>query len=326
MGHRHWKMWMALTALMLVGGWRAGAAEWPDEEKIITVIVPQPAGGGTDAAIRPLVNLVQPILGCRMQVVNIGGAGTAKGTDEFLNLPNDGYTLFVGGTHTIGATMQGLTKGYKEMEQVVGLNWDPFIVAVLNTRPYKTMPELIDYAKKMPGTVSLGNAGMGGATGVASVAIDLAFGKVFNVTPFNGGQNLRADVLGGRCDAGIFSQSEIISNLNVFQPLVILHEKRSTLPAFKDVPTMKEAGLPELSIPGGSFRGISVRKGTPANVKKIVADAFRKAYESKEYQDYMIAQGMIPAFTELAEADKYFNDLVKNYEPIVKASGLFKDN
>jgi tripartite-type tricarboxylate transporter receptor subunit TctC len=301
------------------------ASDWPDEEKIITVVVPHAAGGGTDAAIRPLVNLMQARIPARMQVVNIGGAGSAKGTNEFINLPNDGYAIFVSGTHTIGATHQGLTRGYKELEHVAGLNWDPFIIAVLKTRPYNTMQGFIDEAKKKPGAVSLGNAGMGGATGVASVALDLAFDNVFNITPFNGGQNLRADVLGGRCDAGIFSQSEILSNREAFQPLVILTDSHSDLDFFKTVPTMKECGFENLSVPGGSFRALAVKKGTPQHIKEAMAKIIREAYESKEYQDFMKAQGIISTFTALDEAEAYMDDLISNYEPIVKASGLYKE-
>lgn len=301
------------------------AEDWPDEEKIITVVVPHAAGGGTDAAIRPLVTMMQKNLPARIQVVNIGGAGSAKGANEFIAMPGDGYAIFVSGTHTIGATMQGLTRGYKEMEEIVALNWDPFIIAVLKDKPYKTMAGFIDHAKANPGAASLGNAGMGGATGVASVALDLAFGNIFNIIPFNGGQNLRADVLGGRCDAGIFSQSEILSNRDAFQPLAILTDQHSRLEHLKDVPTMKECGFDELSVPGGSFRSFAVKKGTPAAIKEAMVKAIRKAYESKEYQDFMDAQGIISTYSELDAAQAYFDGLVKNYEPIVKASGLYKE-
>ncbi len=314
-----------LICVALVFHCSARSVDWPDEEKIITIVVPHTAGGATDASIRPLANLMQQHIDARIQVVNIGGAGSAKGTNEFLNLPADGYAIFVAGTHTIGATMQGLTKGYHELEHVAGLNWDPFIVAVLKTKPYATMQAFVEYAKANPGRAGLGNAGMGGATGVASVALDLAFGNVFNIIPFNGGQNLRADVLGGRCDAGIFSQSEILSNREAFQPLVILTDSHSELDFFKNVPTMKECGYADLAVPGGSFRSLAVKKGTPPDIVKAMADAVKQAYDSPEYQEFMRSQGMIPAFTMLDETTAYFNDLVVNYEPIVRASGLYKE-
>lgn len=299
-------------------------AEWPDEEKVITVIVPYGAGGGTDSAFRPLIEEVKKFLPARIQIANISGAGSSKGTNELLNLPNDGYTVLASGTHTIGATMQGLTAGYTELDHLVGLNWDPFVIAVLKSRPYSTMEELVEAAESEPGLICLGNAGMGGATGVASVAINQKFNNAFNVTPFQGGKDLRTDVLGGRCEVGIFSQSEILANSDVFQPLVILSDERSRLDGLKSVPTMAETQFGRLDIPGGSFKSVSVKAGTPNEVKQILADAFEKAYQSETYQDFMTEKGLIPAFSKLDETQDYFDELISGFEPIIRAAGLYK--
>lgn len=315
---------MAGLAVVLAAPGGAQAAGWPDEEKVITVVVPFSAGGGTDAVFRSLVEEAKKNLKARVAISNIDGAGSAKGTNEVLSLPADGYTLLASGTHTIGVTMQGLTAGTKELEHIVSLNWDPFIVAVLKSRPYKSMKDLVAAAKAKPGSVCLGNAGMGGATGIASVAINLKFDKAFNVTPFKGGNDLRADVLGGRCEVGIFSQSEIVSNQDAFQPLVILYKEHSAIPALKDVPTMGETGFGDLAAPGGSFRSISVKKGTPAEAKKVIAEAFEKAFNSPAYKEFMAKNGLIPAFNKLGQTDAYFAELFKGFEPILKEAGLYK--
>ncbi len=303
----------------------SGAADaWPDPEKTITVIVPYSAGGGTDLVFRPLVEEMKKQTDANVLVSNIGGAGSAKGTNEMLNMPADGYTLLASGTHTVAATLQGLTEGYERLEGISGLNWDPFIIAVLKERPWKTMKDLVADAQKRPGKISLGNAGMGGATGVASVGLSLAFGKVFNVTPFQGGKDLRVNVLGGHCDVGIFSQSEILANWDKLHPLVILYSERSALPDLHSVPTLKEAGYENLKVPGGSFRSISVKKGTPEAIKKTLADMVGKAYRSELYQNFMKKNGLLPAYSELGELDTYFQELVDAYIPIMKEAGLLK--
>lgn len=316
---------LAATLLVAAPNMPALAQDWPNEELVISVIVPHAAGGGTDSAIRPLVEEMRQHLPARLQVANIGGAGSAQGTDELLSRPADGYSLLIAGTHTIGATMQGLTEGYHELEQVAALNWDAFIVAVLADRPYTTFAELVEAAQEEPGTLCLGNAGMGGGTGIASVAINLAFDHAFNVTPFDGGQNLRTDVLGGRCEAGIFSQSELLSNLDDFQPLAILTDERSTLEAFREVPTLAEAGFDNLEVPGGSFRSIAVRAGTPDEAKQALAEAIGAAYESDAYQRFMQEQGIISTFSVLDEAQAYFDELVAGYEPVVREAGLYRE-
>jgi len=297
---------------------------WPDPEKTITVIVPYSAGGGTDLIFRPLVEEMKKFTDANIVISNISGAGSSQGTNEVLSRPADGYTLLASGTHTVSATLQGLTDGYKQLEGIASLNWDPFLISVLKTKPWKSMKDLIDDAKKDPGKISLGNAGMGGATGVASVAINLAFGEVFNVTPFKGGKNLRANVLGGHCDVGIFSQSEIIANSDKLKPLVILYSEHSRLASLASVPTLKEAGYANLDVPGGSFRAISVKKGTPEAVKKKLAEIVKKAYNTTVYENFMTDRGLIPAYYELGDLDSYFDKLVAAYKPILKKAGLLK--
>jgi len=300
------------------------AQAWPDIEKTITVVVPYSAGGGTDLIFRPLIEEMKKFTDANIIVSNISGAGSSKGTNEMLSLPADGYTLLASGTHTVSATLQGLTEGYQQLEGIVGLNWDPFIIAVLKKKPWNAMKDLVEDAKKNPGKISLGNAGMGGATGVASVGISLAFGKVFNVTPFKGGKGLRANVLGGHCDVGIFSQSEVLANWDKLRPLVILYQERSALPNLKSVPTLKDAGFKDLKVPGGSFRSISVKKGTPEPIKKKLAEIVGNAYNSKTFQKFMKEKGLLPAYMELKPLDNYFKKLIDAYMPIMKEAGLLK--
>jgi putative tricarboxylic transport membrane protein len=274
---------------------------------------------------RPLVEEMKNYTEANLVVSNISGAGSSKGTNEMLSLPADGYTLLASGTHTVSATLQGLTDGYKELEGIVGLNWDPFIIAVLKEKPWNTMKDLVEDAKKNPGTICFGNAGMGGATGVASVGMSLAFGKAFNVTPFQGGSDLLANVLGGHCDVGIFSQSEMLANKEKLQPLVILYHERSALADLSSIPTLKEAGFENLQVPGGSFRSLSVKKGTPEHIKQKLAEIVTNAYNSDAFQTFMKEKGLLPAYSELEELDKYFQELVDAYVPIMKEAGLLKE-
>lgn len=299
--------------------------EWPNPEKIITVIVPYSAGGGTDQVFRPLVEEMKNFTDASVVISNIGGAGSSQGTNELLSLPADGYTLLASGTHTVSATLQGLTDGYKNLEGIAGLNWDPFIIAVLKSSPWQNMQELVEAARAKPGAISLGNAGMGGATGVASVAINLAFDNAFNVTPFNGGNDLRANVLGGHADVGIFSQSEILANQDQLRPLVILYEEQSRLPGLEDVPTFEQAGLKNLDVPGGSFRSISVKAGTPDNAKQLLIEIVNQAYNTDRYQSFMKEKGLIPADPQGDKLDDYFMQLAEGYIPVMREAGLLSE-
>ncbi len=310
-----------LTAVAL--GTTPAGAEWPDPSNVVTLMVPFAAGGGTDLVFRPLADELDGVLPARVQVANVGGAGSATGTNEVLSLPADGYTLLASGTHTVGVTMQGLTRGYDELEHLVGLNWDPFIVAVLTDRPYQSFGELLEAAAAEPGAICLGNAGMGGATGIATVGLNLAFDNAFNVTPYDGGAELRVEVLGGRCEVGVFSQSEMLANRDALTPLAVLYEERSRLEGLDEVPTLSELGFADLTVPGGSYRSVSVRAGTPEDAKATLTEALRAAFESETYQRFMAENGLIPAWSELAETDAYFDRLIEGFEPIVREAGLW---
>lgn len=311
----------AATGLFAMGAEEIG---YPDPEKTITIICPQAAGGSTDLIFRTLAEEMKNASGGQNFIVsNVTGAGTATGTNDVLNADADGYTLLAGGTHTIAATMQGLTDGYKNMDYVVGLNLDPFIIAVRNDKPWQTFEDLVEAAKAAPGEISFGNAGMGGATGVACVGINLAFDKVFNVTPFNGGADLIASVLGGHCDAGVFSQSEVVANIDSFRPLVILGDAHSTIEQLADVPTLAEAGYPDIKVPGGSYRSIMVKAGTPADVEQWIADVAEAAFNSETFQEFQAANGMIPQFSKLEEAKADHEEYIAQYEPILKEAGLY---
>jgi putative tricarboxylic transport membrane protein len=316
----------AILAMPLFAQGAQEAASFPDPEKNITIVCPQAAGGGTDLIFRTLAEEMKKVSGQNFLVTNITGASTGTGTNEVLNNEADGYMLLASGTHTISATMQGLTDGYKGLEEIAALNWDPFILAVKSDKPWKTLKDVVTDAEKNPGKISLGNAGMGGATGVASVGINLAFEKSFNVTPFNGGADLLAAVLGGHCDIGIFSQSEVVRNIDNLRPIAILTEGHSTLEALASVPTISEAGYPGITIPGGSFRSLSVKKGTPAQAKQWLADVAEKAFNSDAFQKFMKDNGLISEFHKLDDFTKYQQTIIDSYAPILKDAGLYKMN
>lgn len=318
---------IAIAAVLMVGGLliAGGAKEsvYPDPEKNITIVVPHAAGGSTDLIFRALADEMKKASGVNFLVTNITGAGSATGANEVINSPADGYMFLGAGTHTTAATMQGLTSGYKDLDYVAALNWDPFIVAVRNDKPWKSLADLVKDAQSRPGKITLGNAGMGGATGVASVGLNLAFSKSFNVTPFNGGADLIASVLGGHCDVGIFSQSEVVANSQSFRPLAILTEGHSSLASLAKVPTLAEAGYPNITIPGGSFRSVMVKKGTPEAVKQWLADTVEKAFFSPAFEKFQKDNGLIPAFSKLDKFAEYDKAIIADYEVILKEAGLY---
>lgn len=318
---------VALFALLCAPIFAQATAEnqFPNPEKNFEIVVGFSAGGGTDLIFREFAECLKEVSGMNFIISNIPGGSSAVGTNELLNGEADGYTLLGSGTHTVSATLQGATKGFTELDYICALNWDPFIIAVKKDSPYNTFGELVEAAKANPGKIVLGNAGQTGATGVASIGINLNCDKAFNVTAFNGGAELIPAVLGGHAEAGIFSQSEVVSNIDGLKPLAILTPAHSILDALKDVPTFKEAGF-DFTVPGGSFRAVSVKKGTPQEAINWLADMCEKAFNSERYQNYMLSQGLIPYFLKTTDYAAYDQTLINDYTPILKEAGLYKFN
>ena len=127
--------------------------------------------------------------------------------------------------------------------------------------------------------------------------------------------------MGGHCQVGIFSQTEIVSGI---KPLAFLGETRSLNENLGDVPTIVEAGYGDLTIPYGCFRGLAVPKGTPDEAKNWLADTVKKAFYSDEFQSFMAKKGYLQTFSTLADTDAYNEQLMADLQPALKAAGLVK--
>jgi len=318
-----------LIALIAVGvvfaqGIVEEKASFPDPEKTITLIVPQGAGGGTDIQARQLAEAIKATTGENIIVENVTGGSTGTGTNQVINAEPDGYTLLMYGTYVICGTMTGYTDGCQGLDFIAGLSLEPFIVAVRTDAKWNTLGDLIKYAEANPGKVTLGNAGATATTGVVAYGLNIACQNAFNVVSFKGGAELIPAVLGGHCDVGIFSQSEVKANSDRLRPLVFLGEGHSVLAEFASVPTLAEAGYGSLTVPGGCFRGICCAKGTPEDVKKWLADAVEKGFQTASFQKWLKDNGLLPQFSRLADFEKFNNQMMETMKPIIKATGLAK--
>lgn len=313
----------AAMSVSMLSGCAGVETAFPDPEKTITLIVPQAAGGGTDTQARQLVEAMKEVSGNNNIIVeNVTGGSTGTGTNQVIDSEPDGYTLLMYGTYVICGAMTGYTEGHKELDFLDGLSMEPFVLAVNADSPYETFGDLVEAAEAKKGALTLGNAGATATTGIVAYGLNNALESPFNVVSFNGGAELIPAVLGGHCDAGIFSQSEVLTNTEGLRPLVFFGEGHSPLAELSDVPNLEEAGYGDLSVPGGCFRGICAPKGLPEEVKTYLADTIEKAYNTDMFQDFLASQGLQGDFTKLGDFEAYNEEMVESMKPIVKATGL----
>jgi tripartite-type tricarboxylate transporter receptor subunit TctC len=298
---------------------------WPNRP--VTVVCPWGAGGGTDATARIISAILEKDLKQPFNVVNrIGGSGVV-GHSAIATAAPDGYTI---GMVTVEITMmhhQGLTDlSPTSYTPLALMNEDPPGVQVNATSPYKTAKELADAIKAAPaGKLKASGTGQGGIWHLALIGWLLAMGlKPDHVAwvPSNGAGPAMQDLAAGGIDIVTCSVPEAKSMIDAgkARSLAVMANERN--PAFKDVPTLKEAAGVDYSV--GAWRGIAAPKGLPDDIAKPLVAALKKAFDSPEFKDFMTNRGFGMKFGDPAMFAKFMAEGDAAMGKAMTAAGLAK--
>ena len=270
-------MLVLVLALGLVGS--GLAAEFPTKE--VQIIIPWSAGGATDLVFRALAASTSKHLGKAVVVVNKAGGGGAVGYTEAMQARPDGYTLVSAITPLTILPHQVTTAfTYQSFEPVINVVQDPGMFQVLADSQWKTLPEFLQYAKKNPGMITVGNSGAGGGVHLIALAFEKAAGVKFNHIPFVGGGPSITALLGGHVHAVTCSPPEGIAHVKAGKLRIIALFSEKRFPAFPTVPTVREQGV---DFGMGQWRGLAAPKGTPPDVIAKLNEAFRKGMEDPAF-------------------------------------------
>jgi tripartite-type tricarboxylate transporter receptor subunit TctC len=245
----------------------------------ITWVVPFTPGGVTDTTSRTISKKMGEVLGQTFVVENRPGVGGSLATEQVAKAAPDGYTVLFGTSGTMAANL-ALYKNLKyeplkDFIPVHGMFMSPTVLVVEASRPYKTMLELIDFAKAHPGVLNYGSAGPGTGTHLTSEMVQTKTGTKMTHVPYKGSQPALQDLLGGRLDLMYDYTVTLLPHIKSgrLRALAVMGPKR--LPALANVPTIAEAGFPGLE--SSSWSGIVVPAGTPEAVVKKLAQAMNAA-------------------------------------------------
>jgi tripartite-type tricarboxylate transporter receptor subunit TctC len=290
------------------------AAEFPTKE--VQIIIPWAAGGATDLIFRALAATTGKYLGKAVVVVNKPGGAGAVGYTEAAQAKPDGYTLVSAITPLTILPHQVKTAfTYKDFNPVINVVSDPCMFLVRTDSQWKSLKEFLDYAKKNPDMITVGNSGAGGGVHLIALAFEKAAGVKFNHIPFAGGGPSITALLGGHIHAVSVSPPEGIEHVKAgkLKIIALFAEKRFGM--FPDVPTVKEQGVDFVM---GQWRGLAAPKGTPADVIKKLHDAFKKGMDDPIFQknakDMAVNLNYLgpEAFGKLmARDDEFYGKLVK---------------
>ena len=262
--------------------------------KPVELVVPYPAGGGTDVlarafALAAVKHLPQPLI-----VINKPGAAGAIGWADVLNGKEPGYKVAVLATDLMTQPNMGLTKiTHEDFTPIARLNYDPAAITVRADAPWKTVEEFLAAAKK--GDFRIGNGGNGSTWHLAAAAVEDKSGAKFNHIPFAGAQPAILSLLGGHLDAITVSAAETYAHVSAgkLKTLAVMSDTR--IKGFEQVPTLKERGM-DISI--GTWRGLAVNKQTPPDVVAVLRSATAKVAKEPSLMEALDKQNMGYAYAE----------------------------
>jgi tripartite-type tricarboxylate transporter receptor subunit TctC len=273
------------------------AQQFPAKE--VQIIIPYAPGGATDLVFRALAASAQKYLGQAVVVVNRAGGGGAVGFTEAAQAKPDGYTLTTVVTPVTILPHQVKTAfTYQNFEPILNVVQDPAMLQVRAEAPWKTLTEFIDYARKNPGAITVGNSGAGGGVHLIAAAFEHTAGIKFNHIPFAGGGPSVTALLGGHVNAVSVSPPEGIPHVKAGKLRIIALFSEKRMADFPDVPTVREQGI---DFTMGQWRGLGAPKGTPPEIIKILHDAFRKGMEDAAF--IKSAESMSVALSYIGPAD-----------------------
>ena len=319
------RQWLGWTAAALTGmpGF-ALAQSWPT--KAVNLIVPFPAGGGTDAFARPLGAQFTRLTGKSLVIDNRGGAGGTLGAGIAAKAPNDGYTLFMGGVHHSIAPSMYPRLDYDLEKDFVPLILVASVPQVLVVNPKRVTGNFQDFlrqVKAQPGKINYASAGGGTSHHLAGELFKQQTKTFITHIPYRGAGPALNDLIAGNVDAmfdGLGSSAGHIKGGRI-KALMVAGAKRN--PAFPDVPCAAELGLPDYNVT--TWYGIWAPRGTPADAQKAAIDDIRRAIQTDEAKAVWAAQGA--EFPDLAGPafDAFVKAEIQKWAQVVKASGAKLD-
>jgi tripartite-type tricarboxylate transporter receptor subunit TctC len=295
--------------------------------KPITFIVPLEAGADGDILARPIVQKVSTMLGQPIMVVNKPGAGSSIGYREIHDAKPDGYTIGWAAATIVSNKLQGLLPYDHQDFTMIGTyaTYVPIIVASTKTkRPFKTIEEVLSFAKSNPGEVSIAAGAVGQSWWIATMAFLAGTGLQFNVIPQPGtGAYSIAQVAGGHTDLAILALGAAKSQIDAgnVRFLVVFGSNRAPAP-YDNVPTLKDVGY---NVVWESTQTVIGPPKIPKDIAEKLAKTFEKAANEPEYIKFVIERNAFSFVTTLDKTVQFYDEQRKVCRSVMEKAGILKE-
>jgi len=321
------KMARLVAALVVTSLTTIAAAQDYPGNKPIKLVVPFPAGGGTDIFARVIGNKLAETLKWVVVVDNKPGAGGNIGIDAVAKSPPDGYTIGLGQTSNLAINPSLYAKlpydPLKDLVPIVLVADAPLVLVVPANSPFKTVADVVAAAKKKPGDVTFGSPGNGTVAHLTGELFQMAAGVKFQHIPYKGSAQALTDLMGGQVQVYMSSIPTALSHIKggKLRALAVTSPKRA--PSLPDVPTIAEAGYKGFD--ANTWFGLVAPAGTPAPIVTKINAEVNRILKMPDVKEKFAAEGGGPIGGSSQEfAALLKSDYVK-WGKVVKDSGAKLD-
>lgn len=303
----------------------ASAQAYPSRP--IKLIVPFPAGGGTDLIAREVANKVAVTNGWSIVIDNKPGSGGNLGVDATAKAPADGYTLVLGQTSNLAINPTLYAKlpynPEKDLTPIVEVASAPLALVVAADSPYKTLADVVAAAKAKPESLNYASSGSGTVAHLATELFQKTAAVKFTHVPYKGAAQGSTDLIGGQIQMYMSSVPTLIGYIKngKMRAIAVTSPKRTAdLPS---VPTIAESGFKGFE--AVTWFGVAGPAGLPKDVVAKLNGAFNQALQDPEVKKKLASQGADALGGTPEQFAKLIHDDIRRWSPIVKESGAKVD-
>lgn len=315
------RLWVALSLAMLAGITGAQAQSFPTRP--ITLVVPFPPGGSTDAAARILAERMRAPLGQAVVIENIGGAGGSIGVGRVARAAPDGYTFDIGQWDThVGSIIYKLDYDLEKDFEPIGLvSNNPQLLVAKNDLPANTVGELVTWMKANPGKINFVN--QNAAANVSGVLFENLTKQKVQFIPYRGAGPAMTDLISGTVDLLVVQGAVALPQIRAGKVKALANLSAQRSASMADIPTADETGVPGLYMSG--WFGFWAPKGTPKDIIAKLNAATVEALADPAIQKRFSDLGLDVASREQQTPEglaAFQKAEIAKWWPIIKEAGI----
>jgi putative tricarboxylic transport membrane protein len=290
----------------------------------VEAVVHTGPGGGSDLLARAVALMIEKekLLPVRMQVVNKTGGGGAVAAAYLAEKKGEQHTIgfFTGVWLTNPLTSAEAKVSLKDLTPVARLVLEPAVIAVKADAPYKTLGDFINAAKQKPGELKQSGGSITSRDNVVRQQLQKAGGARWQFISFPGGGERIAALLGGHVNMMVIEPAEAGEHIRAGNMRLLAQVTEKRLPAYPNVPTLKEAGFDVTPVP--QVRGVVAPPGIPRENVAYWEGVFKKLTQTESWKKFLADNQFEDGYQNAAELNKFYDQFTEQMKGILQEAGV----